>query len=72
MMAGRMNAKTLAELALKVWGVTLIIGALRSLPGALWMFAAVPQTDSQAGWPRLRIMPTHAAMDNIDDGDEQG
>jgi hypothetical protein len=47
-----MSAKTLAELALKVWGVTLIIGALTSLPAALWMFDAVPAGDPQAALMR--------------------
>jgi hypothetical protein len=40
-----MNAKTLAELVLKVWGVLLILGTLVSLPAALWMVWTVPLGD---------------------------
>jgi hypothetical protein len=43
-----MNAKTLAELALKIWGVTLLIGSLASLPVTLLMSVASPGNDSQA------------------------
>lgn len=46
-----MNAKTLAELALKIWGVTLLVSALAALPAALLMAAADPG-DAQASWFR--------------------
>ncbi|MCX6539589.1 MAG: hypothetical protein NT151_11760 [Acidobacteria bacterium] len=45
-----MNAKRLAELALKVWGVTHVVGALVSLPAALWIFGAVSAGDPQAAF----------------------
>jgi hypothetical protein len=32
-----MNAKTLAELALKLWGVVAILSAVLAIPPALWM-----------------------------------
>jgi len=35
-----MNAKTLAELVLKIWGITLLVSALASLPISLLMAAA--------------------------------
>ena len=47
-----MNAKTLAELLLKVWGVTLLISALASLPVALLMVTASAGNDSQAAFFR--------------------
>jgi len=44
-----MTAKTLAELALKVWGVMLILEALSSLPTTLWALATFPAAgDEQA------------------------
>ena len=45
-----MNAKTLAELALKLWGVLLALGSLLSLPAALWMTWTVPSGDEQAAF----------------------
>ena len=47
-----MNAQILAELALKVWGVLLILGTLVSLPAALWMVWTVPAGDAQAAFMR--------------------
>jgi hypothetical protein len=47
-----MSAKTLAELALKIWGVVLLLGALFSLPAALWMTWIVPTGEPQAGFIR--------------------
>jgi hypothetical protein len=47
-----MNAKTLAELALKVWGALLVLGAVLSLPSALWMVWTVPPGDAQAAFMR--------------------
>jgi hypothetical protein len=43
-----MNAKTLAELALKIWGVVSILRALLTMPAALWMGWTVPAGDPQA------------------------
>ena len=43
-----MNAKTLAELALKVWGAVLILGTLLSLPATVWMVWTVPTEDPQS------------------------
>ena len=43
-----MNAKTFAELALKIWGVYSILGALLTLPAALWMQWSNPGDDPQA------------------------
>jgi hypothetical protein len=48
----QMSAKTLAELALKIWGVTLILGALASLPATLWMFGGISSGDPQAAFVR--------------------
>ena len=42
-----MNAKTIAETALKVWGVLLVIGALLSIPTTLWMVWALPGDPTQ-------------------------
>ncbi len=47
-----MNAKTLAELALKVWGALLILGTLFSLPATVWMVWTVPTGDPQAAFIR--------------------
>ena len=47
-----MNAKTLAELALKLWGVLLVLGTLLSLPAALWTVWMVPGGDEQAALMR--------------------
>ena len=47
-----MNAKTLVELALKVWGIILLVGALVSLPVALLMVNVPAGDDSQAAWVR--------------------
>jgi hypothetical protein len=47
-----MNAKTLAELALKVWGVVSILGALLAIPAALWMGWSVSGEDPQAALVR--------------------
>src|SRR5580765_2233659 len=44
-----MNAKVLASVALKVWGITRVVGALASLPVAVLMLTASPATDAQAG-----------------------
>ena len=44
-----MNAKVLASVALKVWGITRVVGALASLPGAVIMATASSATDAQAG-----------------------
>ena len=43
-----MNAKTIAELALKLWGVTSILGAVLAMPAALWMVWSLPSGDPQA------------------------
>jgi hypothetical protein len=43
-----MNARTLAELALKIWGITLLVSALASLPVTLLMAAAGAGSDPQA------------------------
>jgi hypothetical protein len=43
-----MNAKTLAELALKLWGVVAILSAVLAIPPALWMVWTVPAGDPQA------------------------
>lgn len=48
-----MNAKTLAELALKIWGVILLVSALTSLPVVLLMAAAGSGSDAQASLFRL-------------------
>jgi hypothetical protein len=48
-----MNAKTLAELALKIWGITLLVSAVAALPAALLMAAADPGSDAQATWFRV-------------------
>jgi len=47
-----MNAKTLAELALKLWGVLLVLGTLLSLPAALLTVWMVPGGDEQAALMR--------------------
>lgn len=47
-----MNAKTLAELALKIWGVVSILGALLAIPATLWMDWSVPEADPQAALVR--------------------
>ncbi len=47
-----MSAKTLAELALKVWGVVLLLSSLFSLPAALWTVWIVPAGDPQAAFIR--------------------
>ena len=47
-----MNARTLAELALKLWGVTLLLGALLSLPATLWMFGTTQDDDPQSALVR--------------------
>jgi hypothetical protein len=51
-----MNAKSLAELVLKVWGVILFLGALTSLPATLWMFGAAPTSDPQNALMRASQM----------------
>ena len=43
-----MNAKTFAELALKIWGAISILGALLALPPMLWMEWSVAGGDPQA------------------------
>ena len=43
-----MSGRSLAELALKVWGVVLILGALLSVPAALWMVWTIPKGDADA------------------------
>jgi hypothetical protein len=43
-----MTASTLAELALKIWGVILVLGGILELPAALWMSAMFPSSDPQA------------------------
>jgi hypothetical protein len=47
-----MNAKTLAELALKIWGIILLVGALAALPVSLLMARVDVGSDSQAAWFR--------------------
>jgi hypothetical protein len=48
-----MNAKTLAELALKIWGVILLVSALASLPVTLLMAAERAGSDPQANLVRM-------------------
>jgi hypothetical protein len=43
-----MTAKTFAEVALKVWGIVTILGALLAMPAALWMVWSAPEGDPQA------------------------
>ena len=47
-----MNAKVLAGLALKIWGVTVLVGALASLPAAVLMATAGAGSDSSAALSR--------------------
>ena len=47
-----MNAKTLAELLLKIWGITLLISALASLPVTLLMITASSGNNSEAAFLR--------------------
>ena len=42
-----MNGRNLAELALKVWGVILILGAILLAPAALWMVWKIPTGDPE-------------------------
>jgi len=48
-----MNARTLAELALKIWGVTLVVRALASLPVTLLMAVGGAGSDPQANFMRI-------------------
>jgi hypothetical protein len=48
-----MSAKALASVALKVWGITLVVSALASLPVVLFMATASPGIDAQAGLIRM-------------------
>jgi hypothetical protein len=48
-----MNARTLAELALKIWGIILVVSALASLPVTLLMAASGAGNDPQAGLMRM-------------------
>lgn len=43
-----MTAKSLAELALKVWGVVMVVGALTALPGNLALIGTISDADPQA------------------------
>ena len=44
-----MNARSLATVALKTWGVMLVVSAVASLPATLLMASASPGIDAQAG-----------------------
>ena len=47
-----MNAKVLAGLALKIWGITVLVGALASFPAAVLMATAGTGNDSSAALSR--------------------
>ena len=57
-----MTAKSLAELALKVWGVIMIVGALTALPADLAMLGAVDGADAQAALFRTSQIVSSAAL----------
>jgi len=58
-----MTAKSLAELALKVWGVMMIVGALTALPVNLAMMGAVDGgADAQAALFRTSQIVSSAAL----------
>src|SRR5262245_32660351 len=57
-----MTAKSLAELALKVWGVMMIVGALTALPANLAMWGTIDRAAAQAALFRTSQMVSTAAL----------
>jgi len=48
-----MNGRSLASVALKTWGIVLVVSAIASLPATLLMATASPGIDAQAGIIRM-------------------